>query len=197
MLELRLVRCRPTGLESKKIYAGRSQHRIVNTILGHILYLCSKLRYNPLEQVFTYLNSSKCSSLYCGFPQVRLQPLNCVLWAAARMIGGVPRFGYITDYMRDVLHWLPVQHRIHYKISSIVWHCVLGNAPSYLLKLFILTSACSGRRSSRSATKGDLLVPRARTATRQKGLSRLWVPLFGMVFPLNFVFCRGPFQFFL
>src|SRR6218665_2272073 len=31
-----------------------------------------------------------------------------------------------------------------------------------------LTSACSGRRSLRSASKGDFLVPRARTATRQK-----------------------------
>src|SRR6218665_1259029 len=62
----------------------------------------------------------------------------------------------------NVLHYLPVQQRIFYRISSIVWHCVLGNAPSYLLELFILTSACSGRRSLRSATKGDFLVPRAR-----------------------------------
>src|SRR6218665_3868657 len=85
------------------------------------------------------------------------------------------------------------QQRIHYRISSIVWHCVLGNAPSYFLELFILTSACSGRRSLRSATKGDFLVPCTRTATRQKGLSRLWVPLFGMTFPLNFVLCRGTF----
>src|SRR6218665_1816141 len=84
------------------------------------------------------------------------------------MIGGVPRFGQITDYMLDVLHWLPVQQRIHNRISSTVWHCVLGNAPSYLLKHFILTSACSGRRSLRSASKGDFLVPRARIATRQK-----------------------------
>src|SRR6218665_3177422 len=84
------------------------------------------------------------------------------------MIGGVPRFGHITDYMRDVLHWLPVQQCIHYRISSIVWQCVLGNVPSYLLELFILTSACSGRRSLRSASKGDFLVPHARTVTRQK-----------------------------
>src|SRR6218665_1693669 len=27
----------------------------------------------------------------------------------------------------------------------------------------------------------------------RKGLSRLWVTLFGMVFPLNFVLCRGTF----
>src|SRR6218665_1287278 len=77
-----------------------------------------------------------CSSLYCGLPQVRLRPLNGILRVAARMIGGVPKFGHISDYMRDVLHWLPVQQRIHYRISSIVWHCVLGNAPSYLLELF-------------------------------------------------------------
>src|SRR6218665_2849533 len=81
--------------------------------------------------------------------------LNGVLRAAARMIGGVPKFGHISDYMRDVFHWLPVQQRIHYRISYIVWHCVLGNAPSYLPELFILTSACSGRRPLRSATKGD------------------------------------------
>ena len=56
----------------------------------------------------------------------RLWPLNGVMRAAARMIDGVPRFGHITDYMQDVLHWLPVQQRIHYRISSIVWHCVLG-----------------------------------------------------------------------
>ena len=89
---------------------------------------------------------------HCGLPQVRLQPLNGVLRAAARMIGSVPRFGHITDFMWDILHWLPVQQRILYRISSIVWHCVLGIAPFYLLELFILTLACSGRRSLRSAS---------------------------------------------
>src|SRR6218665_16760 len=70
--------------------------------------------------------------------------------------------------MRDVLHGLPVQQRIFYRISSIVWHCVLGNAPSYLLEIFTLSSACSSRRSLRSASKWDFVVPRARTATRHK-----------------------------
>src|SRR6218665_1936258 len=123
----------------------------------------------------------KCSSLYCGLPQVRLQPLNGVLRAAARMFVGVPRFGHITDYMRDVLHWLPVQHLIHYRISSIVWHCVLGNAPSYLLQLIILTTACSGRRSLRSASKGTFWCHVLALPPDRKGLSRLWIPLFGVI----------------
>src|SRR6218665_2076398 len=134
-----------------------------------------------------------CSSFYCGLPQVRLQPLNGVLRAAARTIGGVSRFDHITDYMREVLHWLPVQQHIHYRISSIAWHCVLGNVPSYLLELFILTSTCSGRRSLRSASKGTLWCHVLAPPPDRKGLSRLWVPLFGMVFPLTFVLCRGTF----
>ena len=88
---------------------------------------------------------------------------------------------------------LEVGTGIFYRISSVFWLCILGNAPSYLLELFTLTSACSGRRSLRSASKGDFVASRARTATRQKRLSRLWVPLFGMFFPLNFVLCRGTF----
>src|SRR6218665_1584382 len=123
---------------------------------------------STLAHAFIANRLDYCFPFYCGLPQVRLRPLNGVLREAARMIGGVPKFGHISDYMRDVLHWLPVQQRIHYRISYIVWHCVLGDAPSYLLELLILTSACSGLRSLRSASKGDFLVPRARNATRQK-----------------------------
>src|SRR6218665_3579505 len=102
--------CQTGPIHCPKFLLSGSQHRIVNTILGHSLYLCSKLGQDPLEQVFTYLNSSKCSSLYCGLPQVRLQPLNGVLWTAARMISGVPRFGHITDYMRtqSALEFCPI-----------------------------------------------------------------------------------------
>src|SRR6218665_471661 len=96
-----------------------------------------------------------CSSLYCGLPQVRLQPLDGVLKAAAKMIGGVPKFGHITEFMRDILHWLPVRQRIHYRLSTIVWRCVLGIAPTYLLELFILTLSCTGRQSLSSASRGD------------------------------------------
>ena len=58
------------------------------------------------------------------------------------------------------------QH-ILYRLSSIVWRCVLGIAPTYLLELFIQTSACSGRQSLRSASRGEFVKPHARTAIRQ------------------------------
>jgi len=96
---------------------------------------------STLVHAFVSNRLDYCSSLYCGLPQVRLHPLEGVLRAAARLIGGVPKFGHISAFMRDVLHWLPVQQRIHYRVSSIVWHCVLGRAPVYLRELFTLTSA--------------------------------------------------------
>jgi len=86
-----------------------------------------------------------CSSFYCGLPQVRLQPLDGILRAAAKMISSIPKFGHIGDFMQDTFLWLPVQQRI----------------------LFILTLACSGRQSPRSASRGDFVVPHAHTAFKQ------------------------------
>src|SRR6218665_1034651 len=93
--------------------------------------------------------------------------LDGVLRAAARMIGGVPRFGHISEFMRDTLHWLPVRQRIRYRLSTIVWRCALGIAPTYLLELFILTSSCTGRQYLRFASRGDFVVTHARTAIKQ------------------------------
>src|SRR6218665_1133774 len=56
-----------------------------------------------LVHAFIVNRLDHCSYLYCGLPQVRLQPLDGVLTAAARM----------------TLHWLPVRPRIHYRLSTL------------------------------------------------------------------------------
>src|SRR6218665_1431804 len=83
------------------------------------------------------------------------------------MIGGIPKFGHISEFMRDTLHLLPVWQSIHYRLSTIVWRCVLGIVLTYLLELFILTSSCTGRKSLRSAFRADFVVPHARTAIKR------------------------------
>src|SRR6218665_3722362 len=45
---------------------------------------------------------------------------------AARLIGGIPKFGHVSQYMLDVLHWLPAEQRISYRIASLVWRCLVG-----------------------------------------------------------------------
>ena len=102
------------------------------------------------------------------------------------MIGGVPRFGHISEFMRDTLHWLHVRQRIHCRLSSIVWCCVLGIVPDYLLDLFILTSFCTGRKSLRAASRGDFLVPHARTAIKQRRAFSIVGPSAWNSFPSEF-----------
>jgi len=82
-----------------------------------------------------------CSSLCLGLPYVRLRPLDGLLRAAARLIGGVPKFGHIGEFMRDTLHRLPVRQRILYRVSTIARRCTLGVVPVYLSELFVLSSS--------------------------------------------------------
>ena len=70
-----------------------------------------------------------------------------------------------TSTLRDDLHWLPIRQRIMYKLSTIVYKCIHGAAPSYLTNLCVPVATNTSRRYLRSATHGDLLVPRTRTVT--------------------------------
>ena len=69
--------------------------------------------------------------------------------------------------MLDVLHWLPVRQRIQYRLVSLVWRFQLDLAPAYLIDLCRPVSAARGSRSLRSAERGVLAVPFARTAAMQ------------------------------
>lgn len=85
-------------------------------------------------------SSLYCSSLYCDLPQVQLQPLDGVLRAAAKMTGGVPRNGHISDYIRHTPLATLRLARIHYRISTVRRY-VLGNAPTRLVS-FCTCSVC-------------------------------------------------------
>ena len=95
----------------------RSVSPSVFTTIVHA-FICSRLDY--------------CNSLLMGLPKQRLSPLQSVLNASARLIARLPRFSHISTYMLDVLHWLPITARIHYKILFLVSKAQLSSAPKYL-----------------------------------------------------------------
>jgi len=70
-------------------------------------------------------------------------------------------------YMLDVLHWLPLQQRIIFRIGALVWRCILGLALAYLQDLCCTTLGTRGRSSLRSLEQGLLFVPFARTSATQ------------------------------
>jgi len=138
-----------------------------------------------LVHAFIVNRLDHCSSLYCGLPQVRLQPLDGVLREAARMIGSVHKFDHISDFIPDTLHWLPVRQRILYRLSSIVWRCVLRIAPTYLLDLFTLHRRALADNLSALPPEVILWYLMLARPLNSIGHSRLWVPLLGTVSHLN------------
>ena len=91
-----------------------------------------------------------------------LDRLQSVLNSAARLILGVPKFDSVSAAIRNELHWLPIGKHIQFKIAILVRHCIVGAAPEYLTELCRPVSSSSGWQILRSASRGDLIVPRFR-----------------------------------
>ena len=106
------------------------------------------------------------------------------------MIGGFPKFGHISDFMRLTLHWLPVRQCILYRLSSIVWRCVLGIAPTYWSSSPWLRRAMA---NNLSALPREVILWYVMLAwpLNSIGHSLLWVPLLGTVSHLNSALCHG------
>src|SRR5688572_14238196 len=49
-------------------------------------------------------------------------------------------FGHVSDYMRDVLLWLPFPQRITYRVCALVGRCIEKLATPYLRELCCSTS---------------------------------------------------------
>ena len=52
----------------------------------------------------------------------------------ARVVAQKPRFCHITPVLSD-LHWLPVRHRISFKIATVTYRVLQFQQPSYLASL--------------------------------------------------------------
>jgi len=80
-------------------------------------------------------------------------------------VTGVRWNEHITPTLRDTLHWLPVRHRITYKLTTISFRCVRGAFPAYFTDVCIPVETVAGRAKLRSARHGEPIVPPTRTKT--------------------------------
>ena len=116
-----------------------------------------------------------CNSLLYGVPQHLIRRLQRVQNSAARLVSGTRRREHITPTLY-ILHWLPVQYRVKYKVLLYAYKALHDRAPGYLCEL---VEKKRHRRDLRSASKHHLEVPRPRTATYgdrsfRVGAARLW-----------------------
>src|SRR6218665_3115414 len=127
-LDQELTFVRHINLLCRSCYYQLRQLRVVSRSL-------SPVAASTLVHAFVVSRLDYCSAIYEGLPTCRVKFLDRVLRTAARLGGRIPKFGRVSGYMRDVLHWLPYPQRIVYRISALVRRCMEGLAPFYLREL--------------------------------------------------------------
>ena len=60
--------------------------------------------------------------------------------------------------MHDELHWLDVTDRVRFKLAVLMYRCLHGTAPPYLMDSCTLTAEVTGHQHLHSATQRKLVV---------------------------------------
>ena len=100
-----------------------------------------------------------CNSLLAGTSVSNLTRLQIVQNTLARVVAQKSRFCHITPVLSD-LHWLPVRHRISFKIATITFRVLQSQQPSYLSSLI---PRYVPARALRSSSSFSICVPSRKT----------------------------------
>ncbi len=83
--------------------------------------------------IHAFMNSrlDYCNAVLGGCSVCLINKLQLVQNAAARVLTRTRKYDHISPVL-STLHWLPVEHRIHFKILLITYKAMNGLAPQYL-----------------------------------------------------------------
>ena len=82
------------------------------------------------------------NSAFIGLPTSDINKMQRVQNAAAKFVLNLKRMDSSTEALKK-LHWLPIKFRVQFKILLLVYKCLNGLAPSYLMELLELKSTTS------------------------------------------------------
>ena len=145
----------------------------VNHVVSGSFYQLRQLRsvqrclpFDARRALVTAFISSRldyCNATLYGVAAGNIHRLQVVMNAAARLVTKTGRYEHITPVLRDLLHWLPVQQRIIFKIAVLAFNCIRGTGPVYFNDVCVPLASIPGRTCLRAAGRGDLLVPATKT----------------------------------
>ena len=102
-----------------------------------------------------------CNSLTYGTSAMKIQKLQRVQNALARVMSDAQKFDHIKPVLRE-LHWLPVAQRVQYKVALITHKVLNTGQPHYLNSLM---TEYKPTRQLRSENKRQLSKPSGLTST--------------------------------
>ena len=117
------------------------------------------LSYNAASHICIYsLRLDYCNSVLAGLPAVTVKPLQRVMNAAVRLVVGLGWIDHITPAMRD-LHWLPIVHRIKYKLCILMHAAAINNSPEYIIEILVHNSSLQEHAALPSFISGGYVIP--------------------------------------
>ena len=128
--------------------------------IGRIRHMLTDSACASLIHAFVSSRLDHGCALLAGLPLRELAKIQRVQNSAARLLSRVGRRDHITPVL-ERLHWLPIAHRINFRIAVIVFKCLHGAAPPYLSCLLQTHVASANLRSNSSQL---LSVPRSLNA---------------------------------
>ena len=101
------------------------------------------------------------NALLAGAPKYQVKKLQSVQNAAARVVTKTGKYDHISHRMKE-LKWLPVGHRIKYKINLLTWKALNGMSPEYIS---VMISERDNGKNLRTGNTKVLHVPKTNLKT--------------------------------
>jgi len=109
---------------------------------------------SQLVSVFVLSRLDYCNSLLAGLPSTTVKPLQRVQKAAVHLALNLWLRDHVTPGLQQ-LHWLPVEHRITFKLCMLMHLIYIGRAPRYMADPVQSIVESSRRPSLRSAVTAN------------------------------------------
>ena len=131
------------------------------------------------------------NSALTGIAHKHLARLERVQNALARVIAGSPTSYCLHSSMLANLHWLPIEHRINFKLAMVTFNTLRSGQPTYLRTLL---NSYTPARNLRSSNTNLLTVPPVRTVFGSRGFS-VAAPTVWNSLPADIRTCTSPVTF--
>ena len=155
--------------------SNQHKSKMATDHIGMVVYVLASWcrRHLPLSTAKTISNSlissrlDYCNSLINNIAKQDLSKLQRVQNCLARVVLRAPRFSPSLPLLKQ-LHWLPVNYRIKFKLSTLTYRALAIHQPPYLASLLHFSNV---PRQLRSSTSQQLSIPRTKLNLGKRAFS--------------------------